>query len=296
MSRTALANGAALLAAVALAVLGASGRALPGVTSGEPEVAEVPSRIVSASTVADRLLFDFCPPDRVVAITERSTLGPQAHRFVGHATVRSLDDLEAIVALRPDVLLASNVDDPRRVARIRDAGVEVVELGSSDGLASLLSDVRTVARLCGVPDGGARYADALERRMGGVARDVTERREGIYLSIYGDRNFGGTVGSSYHDVLTAAGLEDAAAEAYRGWPQYTIEQLLELDPEVIVTRAGMRATICGHPALSHLSACPDDVVEIDGELLDDPGPGMLDAAEAIHDAVYGAGRSGVSGD
>ena len=38
--------------------------------------------------------------------------------------------------------------------------------------------------------------------------------------------------------------------------------------------------------LGRLRACPASVLEIEPALLDDPGPGMLDAAEAVHDAAY----------
>ncbi len=290
MSRTAALNGAAVVLCLALSVLavgGGGGRA--AAPTDRPAAGEAPARIASASTIADRLLLDLCPPRHVIAVTARSATGPDAHRFRGYPTLRALDDLEAIVSLRPDVLLVSDVGDPRRVARVREAGVEVIELGAPTGLASLLEDARRVARLCGVPDEGARYADGLAARMSRVAVDVPapRRRSGLYLSVYGDRYFGGTVGSSYHDVLQAAGLHDAAAERFRGWPQLAVEQILELDPEVLVTRDGMRSAICAHPTLGALTACRSgQVVEIDGELLDDPGPAMLDAAEAIRDAVY----------
>lgn len=246
------------------------------------------ARIVSASTVADRLLADLCPPDRIVAVTTQSLDGPDAHRHRGRATITSLEDIEEIVSLRPDLVLTHNVADARRVERLREAGLRVTDLGTPTGISALRDDVATVAEACGVPDVGRRYVEAFERRMRAVAADIpeAERRQGIYVGLYGDRLFGGTRGTSYHDVLTAAGLRDVAAERYTGWPQYSIEQLLELDPEVIVTRAGMERPLCEHPSLRQLRACDGAVIGVEGHHLDDPGPGMLDAAEAVRTAVY----------
>ena len=244
--------------------------------------------IASASTVVDTLLLELCAHERIAAVTQLSADGPDAARFSGLHTIRSLDDLEQIVSLRPDVLVTHNVADPRRVARLRAAGLRVVDLGTLDGRASLGDDARAVGALCGAPEAGARFAAAFERRMDAVARDVdpSDRRSAIYLSSYGGQYLGGTTGSSYHDILQAAGLVDAAAARYRGWPTYSVEQLLELDPEVIVTRTGMRQTFCGHPVLSRLRACPEHVVEVPPERLDDPGPGMLEAAELVRAVVY----------
>lgn len=288
MSRSSTLNTIAVVGCLALSMLAAAGEPGTAAPAGDAPRGEAPARIASGSTVGDRLLFDLCPPDHVVAVAARSLEGPHAHRFAGRTTVRSLDDVEAIVALRPDVFVVDQVGDPRRVERLREAGIEVLQLAPATGLESLLGDIARIGRLCAVPDGGARYANALETRMARIAAGIEERPTAIYLSVYGDRWFGGTTGSSYHDVLTAAGLEDIAAAQHQGWPQYGVEQVLALDPERVVTRAGMRDAICGHDALRTLRACATDggVVEVEGELLDDPGPSMLDAAEAIFREVH----------
>ncbi len=292
MSRASWLNGAAIALALAASVGVATRRAVdsqetPGSSAMTSDVEEA-HRIASASTVADALLMDLCARERIVAVTGLSAEGRDAHRYAGLPTIRTLDDIEVIVALRADVVLAHNVADPRRVERIRDAGARVIDLGLLEGRASLGDDARIIGALCGAPEAGARWAVSFERRMDAVARDVSteSRRSAIYLSTYGDLFIGGTAGSSYHDVLSAAGLNDAAAADFHGWPTYGVEQLLQLDPDVIVTRAGMAEVLCGHPTLSRLRACPEAMVEVDGDLLDDPGPGMLEAAETVRAAVY----------
>jgi iron complex transport system substrate-binding protein len=246
-------------------------------------------RIASGSTVADRLLLELCDPERVIAFARASTFGPDGHRYAARAHIDRLDDVERIVALRPDLLLVHNVADARRVQALREAGLTVFDLGRLEGVRSLDGDVRRITALCGAPERAAPYLRTLHRRLDAIARHLPERerRSAIYLTIYSGALFGGTRGSSYHDALVFAGLRDAAAERYRGWPQYSAEQLLELDPDAIVTRRGMRRAICGRPSLAPLRACRSRAVfEVDGALLDAPGPGILEAAEAVHEAVY----------
>lgn len=290
MSRTSLANGLALAAAIAASVLAAPSG--PAATRATPEARDAPAgaeahRIASASTVADALLFELCARGRVVAITAQSAAGRDAHRFEGLPAIRSLDDVEAILGLRPDALVAHNVADPARVARLRAAGVRVLDLGPLEGRATLGDDARAIAALCGAGGAGERWARAFERRMDAVAagRPTAPRRRALYLNVYGDRFMGGTDGTSYHDVLLAAGLADAAAAAHDGWPTYDVEELLALDPDLLVTRAGMGAAICAHSTLRGLRACRAGPIELDPDLLDDPGPGMLEAAEALHAAA-----------
>ena len=109
----------------------------------------------------------------------------------------------------------------------------------------------------------------------------------------GGHLYGGTAGTSFHDVLVSAGLDDVAARNHRDWPAYASEDVLALDPEIIVTNRGLALGICRHPGFDRLRACQEaaerrdpSIVELDSALLGDPGLPMLDAAEAIYRAVY----------
>ncbi|MFK7986613.1 MAG: ABC transporter substrate-binding protein [Sandaracinaceae bacterium] len=288
MNRVTVANVAALGMALILSALWAyEGRAAPSAT--EHAARTEYRRIVSASTVADRLLLELCAREDIVAVTGQSAEGSFAARFVGFETIDSLDRLERIVALSPDLVLTHNVGDPRRVARLEEAGLTVVDLGTLDGRASLFEDIRQVAALCGAEAEGAVYARRLRRRLDAVALGLPydERLGALYVSVYADRFYGGARGTSYRDILEAAGLRDVSGER-TGWPQYGAEELLQIDPPRIVTREGGRHALCDHAVLRRLSACPDGVLELPGDLLDSPGPGMLDAAEALHDLAYPA--------
>jgi iron complex transport system substrate-binding protein len=255
-------------------------------------------RIVSASTVADTLLLELCEPDRVVAFTAQSAhKGVSGYKYAGKPTV-DLGNVESVLALHPDLVLVNVVGDPHRVARLRDAGVVVYDLGEMRGLATLIPNIREIAWLVGHPERGERFARELVERAASVAIDIAgpDRKTGMYLSIYGGRLFGGGSGTSFDDVLRTAGLIDSAAAA-RDWPQFATEQVLKLDPEIIVTNAGMRQVLCEHAGFSLLRACkrPDGVVEVDEALLGDPGPTMMLAAQAIRDRVYGPPAASILG-
>jgi len=234
----------------------------------------------------------------VMAYTERSVRGaPWRHRFSGTRTIGSLDDLEAILGLQPDLVLIESYGDPRRVARLRERGLAVFDLGEMRGMATLVPAIRTVGALVGRGELGERMALRFGRAMKALAADVPvgEWPSAAYVSAYGTQLFGGTKGTTYHDVLHAAGLVDVAAARYEGWPQYSREELLALDPELIVTRTGGGQALCRLAGLERLRACgaAGRIIELESFALDDPGLGMLEAAEALFAAVHGQpGRHG----
>ncbi|HXX68783.1 MAG TPA: ABC transporter substrate-binding protein [Polyangiaceae bacterium] len=249
-------------------------------------------RIVSGSTIADALLVELCEPDRIAAFTSygaHHAVG--GYRYAGKPTVDRLEDLEAVLALRPDLVLVNTVGDPRPIDRLREAGAVVYDLGEMRGLVTLIPNVHEMAELVGHPERGDRLARALVEQMHAVASDVpiAARRSALYVSAYGSKLFGGASGTSYHDVLGAAGFRDAAS-AYRDSPEYSAEQILIANPDIIVTNSGMRARICGHTGLDTLRACTrnDGIIELDDGLLGDPGPAMVDAARQIRTAAYGS--------
>jgi iron complex transport system substrate-binding protein len=251
-------------------------------------------RIASTNGVTDSLLLALAEPTRIASFTRFSAENAQyAYRFAGKPLLVDLGNLESLVALRPDLVLVNSLGSADRIQRLREAGLRVFDLGELRGMLTLPENIITVATLLGRPELGRSFAAQFERQMQAIARDVPDSRRpsALYISIYGDAIYGGATGTSYHDVMIAAGLRDAAADRYRDWPHYTPETLLTLDPDVIVTHTGMAKTLCAHPGLTQLRACSDGrVVEISGSLLDDPSLTMLDAARAVFDAVHGARR------
>ena len=250
------------------------------------------TRIASASLVSDRVLADLCEPERVVAFTRYARETPQGHRYAGKPALASRDDPEHVLALKPDLLITSDLVSVSFAARLRERGVQVFTLGPMRGLASLLPAIHAIGRLIGQPERAARYADTLARRMRAVAADLspsTPRPRALYLAIYGSRLFAAGGDTSYHDAITYAGLRDAGAErGLVGWPELSAEQVLTLDPDVLITRTGMSSVLCRHPGLAQLRGCSDAgrSIELDGALLDDPGPGLLEATEAVHGAFW----------
>jgi iron complex transport system substrate-binding protein len=248
-------------------------------------------RIVSGSTISDAILLEISEPDRVVAFTGYSARNAfLSFHYAGRRTVEHIDDLEHILSLHPDLVFVNGFGDPRPVARLREAGLIVFNLGEMRGLSTLISDIHDIAEMLGHPERGDRFARAIVEQMGAVAADVPEskRPRAIYLSAYGGVLLGGAQGTSYHDVLVASGLVDAAT-AYRDWPHYAPEQILMIDPDMIVTNTGMRSRICEHSGLTNLQACGNEkgIVEVDGALIGDPGPAMVEAARVIRTAVHG---------
>lgn len=284
-------NLGAFILALALAVLAVAGAG----TSTQLRLAPVTiptagfQRIVSLGIVSDAALAALCEPQRVIAVSAWST-GPVARQWSGKPRLSGLDDLEAIIALHPDLVLVSTSDtggglgaEADRLARLRAAGLRVEPLGPMRGLATYAGDLARIGDLLGRGEEGRLIGQRLSERLARIADPSAVGQRAVYVAAFSGTLFGGTTGTSYHDVLVAAGCVDAAATIYAGWPQYSVEQLITLAPELIVTKRGMGDVLRALPGMNAMHSTR--IIELTGELLEDPGPRLLEAAEELHAAL-----------
>lgn len=252
-------------------------------------------RVVSASTISDALLLEFAAPEQIVGFTQYSSENEVfGYRYTGKPQIDALKNLEGLLELQPDLLLVSTLSSGARLERLRETGMTVFSLGEMRGVDSFLRNARAIAALLGRPELGEMYATATLRRLRSIARHIppAERKTAIQLTYYGNKIYGSGADTSYTDVIHYAGLVDVGAKHYTGWPAWSPEQVLELDPEIVITRTGMGQQLCSQATLSHLRACAANasghsgVVELPDALINDPGPGMLLSAERIFAAVY----------
>jgi ABC-type cobalamin/Fe3+-siderophores transport system ATPase subunit/ABC-type Fe3+-hydroxamate transport system substrate-binding protein len=255
-------------------------------------------RIASCSIVADSILIDLVEPGRFVAASADSR-GPDAIRLGDRPRLADPNQIEAILAHRPDLLVINSFPgQAQAVARLTAAGVPVLDLGPARGAAAAERAFRLLGSAVGRAEQGERMARTFRRRLAAAAAGLPADRprlRAVLVTPLLDKLYGGAAGTSYSDVITAAGLIDAASEPVDGrpryvdWPDYTAEMLLAMDPDIIVTNAGSEELLRALPGLARLRAVrgPGRIIGIDQGLLANAGPLMVEAAEALHQAAYG---------
>jgi iron complex transport system substrate-binding protein len=305
-------NAVALVGILALATWGATrvdaeGEALSTIVVATPGPAQatelvdargqtVPTgeyqRIVSLNIVADPMLLSLVEPTRIMAVSKYGRdQHPDGFRFDGRPSVAGADDLETVLSLKPDLVIASNFTDEAFRTRLRESNIQVFDLGDMRGVRTTLLNIRTLGQLLQQPERAARLEADYRMRLTalGAAIPAEEKVPGMYLSIFGDSMFGGTVGTSYADMLQLAGVHDLAAEhGYVEWPRFSPEQLLAIDPPMVITQAGMGTMLCRHSSLRQLACCQEGgrVIEVPGRYHSDPGLGLIRAAHTVQQMVH----------
>lgn len=259
-------------------------------------------RVICGGTVAAAVLPELVSVDRILMVpTWHRKTSPVAFKTDlkdrnGDSKINTLDSLaslEVLVAAKPDLILLNSLSGGtgERIQRLRSLNLNVLDLGPMLGVETLLANIRTLGQVMMKGPEGNRLAHSLERRLRRVTMAVpdVQPKSAMYIGSMGGSLIGGTEGSSFHDLLHYSGLKDAAAgKGFTPWPSYSPEQVLDINPEIIVTEYGHGQSIRSTPGFHRLRA-----LSAEGSLIELPpgaetiGLGILDAVEALHEAVYG---------
>jgi len=248
-----LASLLAALGVIVALVAGCDGReAAPAAAPASRATA--PQRIVSlapsctetviALGVAPRLvgISDFCP-----ALPE----GCEAQRIGGLVNL----NVEALLALRPDLVLTVQDADDRALANVRRRGIAVRAV-DPQSLDALVAEVRSVGALLGVAARGEELAASLAARLAAVREQVAKRatRPRVYVEV--DYPQWWTIGRKtfVHEALTAAGGDNVFADVERAYFPTNAEEIVVRAPDVVLLLHPVEGALDGRRELAALAA------------------------------------------
>lgn len=206
-------------------------------------------------------------------------------------------NVEQIIALEPQVvLMATMAQTKEQVEALEAAGVHVIVSDAQD-----IAGVYTAIELIGAVTGKNDEAAALIAGMKDSFAAIAAKAEGdgsktVYFEVspleYGLWTAG--KGTFMDELAQMIGLKNAF-EDVEGWAAISEEQVLERDPDYIVTISmyyGEGPTpveeIMGREGWQELKAVKNGAVfNADSNEVSRPGPRLVDAAQALYDFVYG---------
>jgi iron complex transport system substrate-binding protein len=263
------------------------GREETGAAPGRPE------RIVSLSPALTEILFAVGAGGRVVGITDYCDFPPDAlglPRVGGYAN----PSVESVLALRPDLVVASPGPGNREAVRaLERAGVRVA-IFESETLEETFATIRAVARATGVDTRGDAVVRRMRERIDAVAGRVAALpRVRTLFCLQVDPIIAAGRGTLPAQILEAAGGENVVVNAR--YPRLGIESVIALGPDVIVqSRMDVPEEGKRDAAVDYWKRWPDlpavrfgRVRPLQGSAALRPGPRVADAVEEIAEILHG---------
>jgi len=197
------------------------------------------------------------------------------------------NDAEAIVALRPDVVLATTAgNDPRVVQRLRQLGTRVCSMDVTS-FARLADACRLAGEVLGLPAQGENLAQEVDGRSARATERARAlpRRNALYV-VWWEPLIVAAPGTFHDDLLRRAGLSNLAPTSAGRYPRVDPELLLNPRLEVAVVpderdlREGFVRTT-GSVAGATLASGAVHVIWLPADLANRPGPRLPAALEVL---------------
>ena len=242
-------------------------------------------RIVTLAPHLAELVFDAGAGEQLIGVAAYSDEPAQARMLPRIGDARGLD-LERIVRLRPDLVIAWGSGTPaRQVERLRRLGY-VIFVNEPRTLDAVATAIERIGVLAGTAGHAGPQAAAFRRRLSDLRSLATrERRMHVFYQVWGEPLLTVSGDHIIADALATCGADTLFADPRRRVSQPSREAVLLADPDAIVVAAAPgseRAMIERWQRWTRLRASrAERIYAVDPSVLHRHTPRILDGLERL---------------
>ncbi|MEA3442576.1 MAG: ABC transporter substrate-binding protein [Chloroflexota bacterium] len=261
-------------------------------------IERIPQRIISLAPSNTETLFALGLGDKVVGVTEYCNYPPEAldkEKIGGYST----PDIEKIIALQPDLVLASSIHAKEFIPALEERGLTVFAL-APENLGGILEDIRMVGEVTGKEEEASELVTRMDNRIEAVTNKTKNMREKprIFFITWHEPLWTVGSGTIIQELIGKAGGVNIFQDI-SGHSTVDLEEVIFRDPEVIITCTGHGDAkgkpfewAKSEPRLQVTKARKSSrIYQVDADLVNRAGPRVVDALEwfayFIHPEVFG---------
>jgi len=258
-------------------------------------VPEEINSIISLAPSITQVLVDLGFGDKLIAVDNQSKGIVELPEGIAYLDLMS-PDAEQIIALNPDIILASTItqqggSDP--LSALKDMGVTIAYIPSSDSIEGIYEDINFISSLLQVTEKGNEMIEIMKSKIAGIKKmgDAIEDKKTVYFEISAAPylySFG--KGVFLDEMISIIGAENVLADQ-TSWISVSDEVILDNNPDVILTSVNYIENpveeIMSRPGWDKITAVQNkEVYYIDNMASSLPNHNIIKALEEMLKAVY----------
>lgn len=263
-----------------------------GEPPGVPEAGQVPQRIVSLAPAITEILYAVGAGERVVGVTNYCDY-PQEARKLDKIGDFVRPDFEKIVALKPDLVIATRDGNPREaVEKIQSLGIATLVINSKS-FRETLEAITVIGHAVGRLEEARNLSAELKKQWNAIGEKHKEgSRPSVLLLVGVNPLVASGKGSLGDDLVRQAGGANIFADSEKAYAQTDYEAIISLAPDVILQSAmGSETSEQVRERWDRWSSIPavksGRVHVLNPDLINRPGPRTIEALRLIEKAIHG---------
>ena len=256
---------------------------------------QVPERIVSLAPSNTEILFALGLGDKVVGVSDYCNYPPEVQEKPSIGGF-STPNIEELVSLSPDLILATSIHEKRIISVLEEKGMTVFALNPKT-LDEVLESITLVGGITGEDEEASRLVAGMRDRI----KAVTDKTEGLsqeqktrsFYVVWHEPLMTSGSGTLQDELIAKAGGINIARDLV-GYAGISLEAMIQANPEVIIAGAGHGSGevlpleyVKTEPRLRNVDARIDNrVYAIDADLASRGGPRIVDALEQFAELIH----------
>ena len=197
-----------------------------------------PQKVVSCSPACTEIIFSLGQESKLVGRTNYCNY-PEAASSIESIGDINAPDVEKIVSLNPDVVVADSIFPKEAYDKLTGLGVTVVILNEEKAVDGVYTKISNMGKILGATEEADKVIADMQAKINGVKealKDVQNHPTVYYVVGFGEGGDWTATGETFiNNIIELAGAENAAKSA-TGWA-YNAEDLVKQDPNIIIIPA-----------------------------------------------------------
>jgi len=196
-----------------------------------------PTRIVSLAPAVTETLFALGKGDAVVGVSQYCDY-PQAATRLPKVGTFLTPNVEAIAALRPDLIIGPGLSSSRREVRMLEAMGYPTLTVNDTSLDGIEQSITLIGARTGEQEAARRLLGAIHAHIEEVRARLERTKPRTVVMLVGHQPMVAVGrGTFLDDLLHLAGGDNIADLSAENWPRLSIEYIIAMRPEVILDGA-----------------------------------------------------------
>ncbi|MFD2444917.1 ABC transporter substrate-binding protein [Bacillus sp. CGMCC 1.16607] len=263
-------------------------------TGKEVIIESEPKTIVSLVPSNTEMTFALGQGDKVIGVSDYCNY-PEAVQSIEKVGAQDMN-VEKILTLKPDLALVTPFhyqNHPDILQQFKDAGIDVIVVGEALSFKDTYDNLRLIGKVTGSTEAEGIITD-MDKRLAEVkekAKAVKEKKR-VWVEVSPAPDIYTTGKNTFmHEMLESINAINVAGDQ-EGWVKLTEEEIVALNPEVIITTYGYYVKNPAEGVLSREgwkevpAIQSKQVFDVDNDTVTRPGPRLIDGVETLGKLIY----------
>lgn len=247
-----------------------------------------PDKIASGSPAITEIIYAVKGEDKLVGVTDYCNYPEAATRKEKTGDYNG-PNVEKLIELGVNLYITDHVaDDVRK--QLEDASITVVILEAKN-YNDVYNKVELVGKMLDKKAGAESTLIEMKAREVYVLKAIKEAKgKKVFHEVWHDPLMTSGPGSFIDEMIKMLGCENIASDAVSAYAEFSVETLIERNPEVYITaNDGMKTIedIKARTGYDQIDAIKNDKIYfLDPDIISRPGPRIVEGLEILAEAIY----------